>query len=197
MFTEHVLPQGPETLEKLEQGGKILDVGAGGGYHALHYAERFPNAQDVGLEFAAPSLALARQTVAQAGLGERVEIRYGDANQLDEENVYDLVTMSIALYETGGPSEYRNVLSRVRRALKPKGTLLVSELPYPDSPGEYRDRPVYKALAGVQLHEALVGCGTITQGQLRSLLTEAGFENARVAEQPLPTRFVMLAQKPS
>ena len=116
MFTEHVLPQAPETLEKLEQGGKILDIGAGGGYHALHYAERFPNAQVVGLEFDAPSLALARQTVAEAGLGERVEIRHGDANELDEENVYDLVTMSIALHETGGPSKYRNVLSRASRA---------------------------------------------------------------------------------
>ena len=71
---------------------------------------------------------------------------------------------------------------------------MVSELPYPDSPGEYRDRPVYKALAGVQLHEALVGCGMITQGQLRDLLTEAGFANVRVADQPLPTRFVMLAE---
>ena len=49
-------------------------------------------------------------------------------------------------------------------------------------------------MAGVQLHEALVGCGMITQGQLRDLLTEAGFANVRVAEQPLPTRFVMLAE---
>ena len=119
---------------------------------------------------------------------------YGDTNQLDEEEAYDLVTMNVVLHETGGPAEYQNVLSRVRRALKPNGTLLVSELPYPDSPGEYRDRPVYRMLAGVQLHEALVGCGMITQGQLRHLLTEAGFENARVAEQPLPTRFVMLAE---
>lgn len=75
--------------------------------------------------------------------------------------------------------------------------MAVSELPYPDSPGEYRDAPVYKALAGVQLHEALVGCGMITQGQLGELLAEAGFANVRVAEQPLPTRFVMLAEKPS
>jgi ubiquinone/menaquinone biosynthesis C-methylase UbiE len=192
--TEHVLPQAPQTLAKLEQGGKMLDVGAGGGYHALHYAERFPDAQVVGLEFDVPSLRLARQTLAEAGLGERVELRHGDANELDEEDAYDLVTMNIALHETGGPAEYRNVLSRVRRALKPEGTLMVSELPYPDSPGEYRDRPVYRALAGVQLREALVGCGMITQGQLRDLLTETGFENARVAEQPLPTRFVMLAE---
>ena len=197
MLTEHVLPQAPQTLAKLEQGGKILDVGAGGGYHALHYAKRFPNAQVVGLEFDAPSLALARQTIAEAGLDGRVEIRHGDANELDEEDAYDLVTMNIALHETGGPPEYRNVLSRVRYALKPGGTVVVSELPYPDSPGEYRDAPVYKALAGVQLHEALVGCGMITQGQLRGLLAETGFANARVAEQPLPTRFIMLAEKPS
>ena len=197
VLTEHVLPQAPQTLARLEQGGKILDVGAGGGYHTLHYADRFPNAKVVGLEFDAPSLALARQTIAEAGLEGRVELRHGDANELDEEDAYDLVTMNIALHETGGPPEYRNVLSRVRRALKPGGTVVVSELPYPDSPGEYRDAPVYKALAGVQLHEALVGCGMITQGQLGVLLTETGFANARVAEQPLPTRFVMLAEKPS
>lgn len=197
VFTEHVLPQAPETLAKLERGGKILDVGAGGGHHAMHYAKRFPDTRVVGLEFDAPSLELGRQTIAEAGLGERAEIRHGDANELDEENAYDLVTMSITLHETGGPSEYRNVLGRVRRALKPGGTVMVSELPYPDSPSEYRDAPVYKALAGVQLHEALVGCGMITQGQLRDLLAETGFANARVADQPLPTRFIMLAEKRS
>jgi len=37
----------------------------------------------------------------------------------------------------------------------------------------------------------------ITQRQLRELLAEAGFANPRVAEQPLPTRFVMLAAKQS
>ena len=195
VLTEHVLPQAPQTLAKLEQGGKILDVGAGGGYHVAHYAKRFPNARVVGLEFDAPSIELARRTVVESGLGERAEIRHGDANELDQEEAYDLVTMNIVLHETGGPAEYRNVLSRVLRALKPEGTLVVSELPYPDSPGEYRQAPVYKALAGVQLHEALVGCGMITQGQLRKLLAESGFANARVAEQPLPTRIVMLAEK--
>jgi hypothetical protein len=87
------------------------------------------------------------------------------------------------------------VLQRWRNALKPGGTILVSELPYPDSPGAYRENPVYKASAGVQIHEAQVGCGAITQNDLRTLLSDAGFRNLRVAEQPLPTRFVMLAEK--
>jgi cyclopropane fatty-acyl-phospholipid synthase-like methyltransferase len=117
-------------------------------------AQRFPRALIVGLQFDAPSVELARQTVAAAGVADRVELRHGDANALADENAFDLVVMNIVLHETGGPEEYRNVLRRCRRALKRDGTILVSELPYPDSPAEYRTNPVYQALAGVQVHEA-------------------------------------------
>jgi predicted O-methyltransferase YrrM len=195
VLTEHVLPQAPAIMARLEAGGAILEIGSGAGYALAHLARRFPRSRVVGLEFDAPSIDLARRTVEEAGVAERVEIRHGDANALDDENAYDLVAMNIVLHETGGPEEYRNVLRRARRALTPGGTILVSELPYPDSPAEYRANPVYKALAGVQIHEAQVGCGAITQGQLRELLTEAGFARPREADQPLPTRFVMLAEK--
>lgn len=103
--------------------------------------------------------------------------------------------MNVTLHETGGWDDYENVLTRVRRALRLGGTVVVAELPYPDSPAEYRQSPVYQLYAGVQLHEALVGCGMITQGQLRELLVGAGFDEVRVAEQSMPTRFVMLAGK--
>ncbi len=195
VITEHVLPQAPATLARLEMGGTILDIGPSGGFHMAHYATRFPNACIVGLEIDEPGVELGRKTLAAAGVADRAELRHGDANLLDDEDAYDLVTMSITLHETGGPDEYRNVLHRVRRALKPGGTVVVSELPYPDSPEAYREEPVYKMLAGVQLHEALVGCGAITQGELRALFAEAGFTNPRVAQQPLPTRFIMLAEK--
>lgn len=195
MITEAVLPQAKGTLARLEQGGTMLDIGAGAGFALVHYATRFPHTRVVGLEYDAPSVELAQRAVAQADLTERIEVRHADANTLDEEHVYDLVTMNVALHETGGLAEYRNVLSRVRRALKPSGTVVVSELPYPDTPGAYRDAPVYKAMAGIQVHEALVGCGMITQGELHELLTGAEFSNVRVASQPIPTRFVMLAEK--
>lgn len=104
--------------------------------------------------------------------------------------------MNVTLHETGGPAEQRNVLGRIRRALKPSGTLLVAELPYPDSPEAYRAEPVYRMLAGVQLHEALVGCGVITRAELPKLLVDAGFTDVRAADQPMPTRFVMLAERP-
>lgn len=195
VLTEHVLTQAPATLQRLEEGGTILELGPGGGYALVHYARRFPRSWVVGIEFDAPSFELARHTVTEAGVGDRVQLRQGDANELTDEEDYDLVVMNIVLHETGGPTEYRNVLRRTRRALRPGGTVLVSELPYPDSPAAYRTNPVYQALAGVQIHEAQVGCGAITQNELRELLDEAGFSNVRIAEQPLPTRFVMLAEK--
>lgn len=195
MITDIVLPQAGDTLARLEQGGTILDIGAGAGFALVHYARRFPNSWVTGMEFDSASVRLGRRTVAEEGLGDRVEIRHGDANLLDDDSIYDLVTMNVALHEMGGPAEFRNVLSRVRRALKQGATALVSELPYPDSVSDYRNRPGYQALAGLQVHEALVGCGMITQGELRELLEGTGFSNVRVADQPVHTRFVMLGER--
>ena len=123
MLTEHVLPHAPHTLAQIEQSGALLDIGSGAGFHLVHYARRFPHAHVVGIESDAASVELARQTIAVAGVAERVEIRHADANVLDDAQAYDLITMNIALHETGGPAEYRNVLRRVRRALKSNGTL--------------------------------------------------------------------------
>ena len=195
MITEQVLPQSSTTLERLEAGGVILDIGAGAGQHVLHYARRFPRSLVVGLEPDQSSIELAREALAQAGLADRVELRCEDANELAAVEAFDLITLNLTLHETGDGNDFHNVLVRSYRALKPGGTVVVSELPYPDSPEEYRHNPVYKLFAGVQLHEALVGCGMITQGQLRELLEGAGFDEIRVAEQSMPTRFVMLAGK--
>jgi len=162
----------------------------------VHYAQRFPEAAVVGIECDEPSIDIARATISDAALDGRVEIVRGDANTLDERGAYDLVTLNLALHETGGLEEYRNVLVRVRNALKPGGTVVVSELPYPDVPTDYRSHPVYRMLAGVQLHEAIVGCGMITQGQLGELLRGAGFDDARVVEHSMPTRFVMVGTAP-
>jgi ubiquinone/menaquinone biosynthesis C-methylase UbiE len=195
MIAQAVLPQSPATLRRLEaEGGRVLDVGAGTGYAVIEYARRFPKAHVAGIESDEAMAKLGQQAVIGSGL-PNAELWQGDANRLEAREEYDLVTMNVALHETGGPAEWRNVLRRVHTALKPGGTLIVSELPYPDELAAYREQPVYKALAGVQFHETLVGCGAITQHTLAELLRGAGFANARVADQPVATRFVMLAEK--
>ena len=195
MITRHVLPQCAGAIARLEEGGSIVDIGAGGGFAVTHYAERFPAAQVIGLEFDAPSVELMRRTIAAAGLDARIDVRQADANRIEEVDAWDVVTLNITLHETGAEPEWRNVLARAHRALKRGGAIVVSELPYPDALAAYRESPVYRALAGVQIHEAIVGCGMITQSQLGALLRDAGFAAARVADQPMATRFVMIAEK--
>jgi hypothetical protein len=94
VWTTSVLPQAPAALERLERGGRLLDIGAGAGVALLHYAQRFPVAEIVGIELDEPSIDLARRLLADAGLTDRVEIRRGDANELDDAEAYDLVTTS-------------------------------------------------------------------------------------------------------
>lgn len=195
MIVNEVLPRAWDAVSRLREGGTILDVGAGAGFAALLYAERFPATSVVGLEFDQSMADMARAAVAEAGMSDRVEIRQADANALEGSDAYRLVTMNVALHETGGPNEWRNVLKRVHRALEPGGTLVVSEMPYPDSVRAYREQPVYQALTGTQFHESLVGCGAITQGTLANLIAEAGFNDAQAIDQPIATRFVMIARK--
>lgn len=194
VITDSVLPQVlPEDV--IMSTLDILDIGAGAGYGVIHYANTFPKARILGIEYDPPSAALARAVLSMSGTGDRVNVLQADANALDYESDFDVVTMNVTLHEVGGPDSYSNVLSRAHRALRPGGVIIVSELPYPDSPRDYRGNPAYRMMAGVQLHEALVGCGMITQGELHGLMTSAGFTDVREPDHPLPTRYILTGTK--
>jgi SAM-dependent methyltransferase len=194
VMTEVVLPQAPAVLARLERGGRVLDVGCGGGFGVLHFARRFPRAAVTGVEQDAAMLALARAALAESDLGERVQVHAGDARALTFAEPFDLIYLNVVLHETGGPADYAATLVACREALAADGALLVSEMPYPDDVRAYRE-PVNRLLAGVQHHEALVGCGEITLEELRRLLVEAGFRDVRRCDQPNPLRVMYLAAR--
>jgi SAM-dependent methyltransferase len=197
MITSHALPAVPKAEAALRQGGALLDIGSGAGRHLIHYATAYPTARIVGLEPDDSSNDLARHEIMGAGLGERVSVETRDANDLDAREMFDVVILNITLHETGGPADWANILRRVAVALRPGGSVVVSELPYPDSIADYRSDAVYRMLAGVQLHETVVGCGAITKGRLVELLREAGFADVRVVDQPMKTRYVVVGERPS
>lgn len=196
MIVDDVLAQLPDVGGRLDAGGSVLDVGAGGAVLAVSLATAFPAATVDALESDGPSLALARQRLATCAVADRVHLRELDAADLADRDRHDLVTMNLVLHETGGPSRQRDVLRRTCQALHPGGTIVVSELPYPDDETSYRSDPVHRRLAGLRLHEEAVGCGAITQKQLLARLTEVGFVDVRAIAQPRPSRYVVVATRP-
>ncbi len=196
MIIDHVLPQVPGLVQTLDDGGAVLEIGCGAGQLCLALARRFPTARLVGVEFDPASVAQARSAVRDADLQHRVQVRHADANHLSDRDAYQLVVMNRSLHEVGGPDEHLDVLRRSHAALRAGGWTIVSELPYPDNEDDYRTNPDARRLAGVQLHEAIVGCAMITTSQLTALMRDAGYHEVRVIDQPRSSRIVSIGRRP-
>ena len=87
----HVSPNEGRLLQLLAQiaGAKrILEVGTLGGYSTIHLARALPeDGALVSLELDERYAAVARENIAEAGLGDKVEVRVGDGRGLLAEMV--------------------------------------------------------------------------------------------------------------
>src|SRR2546423_1077567 len=80
----------------LRPGERVLDVGCGWGSFPIHAAARH-GVEVVGITLSEPQAALARQRAAEAGVGDRVDIRVMDYRELSGER-FDAVA-SIGMVE--------------------------------------------------------------------------------------------------
>ena len=105
----------------LEKGERMLDVGCGWGSLAIHAAREY-GVSVTGITLSEPQAALARQRAAEAGVGERVEIRVIDYRELAGE-AYDKIA-SIGMVEHVGSVNIDLYASKLASLLKPGGRLL-------------------------------------------------------------------------
>jgi len=82
-------------VERLSRkGAAALDVGAGAAGVCIALCRAFPELRVVGVEPAPEALDLARRNVAQAGLGDRVELRAQGVEDLADDGVFDFVHLA-------------------------------------------------------------------------------------------------------
>lgn len=126
-------------LEKLsaQPGERILEIGFGTGHCLVSLAQAVGSAGGViGLDISDGMLAIARERLRKAGLDDRVELRLGDAANLDfiEAGSLDGVFMSFTLELFDNP-EIPRVLGECHRILKPGGRIAVVSMTKTDPPG--------------------------------------------------------------
>jgi protein-L-isoaspartate(D-aspartate) O-methyltransferase len=110
---------------QLEVGHKVLEVGAGSGWHAATIAETIAPADSprsnwghvYTVEIVQELSDLARKTIMKAGYGDRVTIMHGDGSMgFAEEAPYDRIVVTAAAPDVPHP---------LVEQLKPGGILLI------------------------------------------------------------------------
>ncbi len=178
----------PELAARLERGGRVADVGCGGGRALLAVVARFPASKGTGVDLDAPSLERARAAAASRGLESRARFQQLAAEDLPE-RTFDLVTAFNCIHDMQHPDA---ALRGIRRSLASDGFFLWSEAPVSDELAENTgtfSRLVYAASCmhcmTVSLAGGGAGLGTaIGERTVRELATGAGFSSCDV----LPVR---------
>jgi cyclopropane-fatty-acyl-phospholipid synthase len=104
-----------------QPGARLLDVGCGWGSMAIHAALHH-DVSVVGITISRAQADLARKRAAEAGVGERVDIRLQDYRELGGEQ-FDAIS-SIGMSEHVGSARLAEYYGILHDALRPEGRLL-------------------------------------------------------------------------
>jgi len=198
-LTASWLPALEGVVDKLEAGAKVADIGCGHGASTIVMAKAYPRSRFFGFDFHTPSIEVARERAAAAGVGSRAVFATAKAKDYSERD-FDLICFFDCLHDMGDPV---GAARHARQALKDNGSVLLVE-PFAGDTLAQNSNPVgrlfYAASTMVCTPNSLsqeVGLGLGAQAgeaRLREVFDTAGFTRFRRATET-PFNLILEARK--
>ena len=175
-----------EKLRLAEAGEiSILDVGGGSGIYSAIWLGLNPAARSTQLDWA-PVNAIARRLLAERGVADRFTCIDGD---------FHTTGFGVAAYDVGvysgiahqeGPEDNVAIFTKFRDALKPGGTLVISDFVVNDD----RSGPPFALIFAADMLLKSKQGGTWRRADYRDWLAEAGFKDVSFQATPSPSTLV-------
>jgi tRNA (cmo5U34)-methyltransferase len=107
----------------------LLDLGCGAGNYSLKLLERLPNLSITLVDLSRPMLDRASQRIAAAAAASNITNIQSDIRDLDlGEAKFDVIVAAAVLHHLRTDAEWRAVFTAFHRALRPGGSLWISDL---------------------------------------------------------------------
>jgi SAM-dependent methyltransferase len=182
------LPVADIAAERLgiARGGPVswLDVGGGSGVYSAVWLGKNPAARATQLDWANVN-RIARGFVGRFGVGDRFRTIDGDFHTTDFGEGYDYAIFSHIAHQEP-PDDNRRLLAKFRRALKPGGTLVISDFVL----GADRRGHPFAMMFSANMLVFTRGGAAYRDVDYRAWLTEAGFAHVDVV--PTPTAATLI-----
>lgn len=174
------------TLRLAEAGEiSILDIGGGSGVYSAIWLSLNPAARSTQLDWA-PINAIARRLLAERGLADRFSCVDGDFHTTGfGDAAHDIVVYSNIAHQEG-PEDNLAILGKIRGALKPGGTLVISDYVVEDD----RSGPPYPLMFTAEMLLKSKHGETWRRADYQAWLAKAGFEDVSFQPTPSPATLI-------
>jgi len=183
----------PGVEARLNAGGKVMDVGSGGGTLLTQFAEEFPTCRVIGIEPLPYFIDFSRRLIQERGVASRVQVEARSGEKINFEHECDLITMVQVFHELPDRAK-ADILRRCQRSLKPGGVMLLVDRCSPETGADIRDRRFTMSVLE-QWFEVTWGNIVNTRSDIIRMLQDAGFTVTSDSAEIVPTYWTFVAEK--
>jgi len=182
-----VVSQVAGIAERLANGGRMADVGCGGGVALEAFASAFPSAQLVGVDPSAPAVELARRRLG----GYANVVVYGGAlEDIPPQGSFDLITTLDCMHDMSRPD---HTAAAINAHLAPDGVWLIKDMKSAPRFEDNRRNPLLAMQYGYSIVSCLASATATEDGlalgtlgfhpeRAREIVEAAGFSSIRLID---------------